>query len=171
MEFSSVSLIGGLKGGPPPKFDRISVALGTRTPKSGVPAEEAVVGGLMDRRFGALDFAMIFRSLPKRSANPSVVGDGEFCARSGVRVPKVRCRVSVSIRDSADDCCSWRSLLRPDSYSRLVRVTLLSTAGVEFVDGCQSFKDGARWEVIEVAAVEFLARDGTEDRVDDVSRL
>ena len=43
---------------------------------------------------------------------------------------------------------------------------------MELEEGCQSFKDGVRWEdVIEVAAVEFLARDGIEEVVDDVSRF
>lgn len=81
--------MGGLNGGTPlPKLDFWSPALGMRMPKSGVPAEDAVVGGLMERRLGALPFARIRRSPPNRSGYAEIVGDGELI--SGVRAPKLR---------------------------------------------------------------------------------
>ena len=70
-----------------------------------VPMDEPVVGGLIDRKLGALPFVKIgLRSPPNRSPNPNVVGEGEFWVRSGVLVPRVLWRESVSIRDKAEDC-------------------------------------------------------------------
>ena len=113
-------------------------------PKSGVPADEREAG-LMDRRFGALALARM-RLSPKRSMKPTAVGDG-VCDGSGVREPRSRRLVSVSMRDRADDCCSWRSLLRPVSYRRRVLVVLRSTGGVDVAvieapdAACQSLID------------------------------
>ena len=143
-----------------------------------VPLLEAVVGGLIERRFGALALVSIgLLSPPKRSVKPEVVVEGEYCARSGVLEPRVRFPLRVSIRDRADDCRSCSSWDKPGSYNLRVLVTLLSRAGVEQADvgavdwDCQSLMDGVRPEPTDVAAVEFRARDGVEDVVDDVSRF
>lgn len=80
------------------------------------------------------------------------------------------------MRESAEDCCSCRSWLRPVSYNRRVLVKFRSSAGVELadvgaVDG-QSLNDGVSCcDVTEVAAVEFRVMEGTDDVVDDVSRF
>ena len=69
---------------------------------------------------------------------------------------------------------SW---VRLCSYKRLVRVTFLSSAGVEDVEegpaegGYQSLSEGATCDVIDVAAVELRAMADADDVVEDVSRL
>lgn len=93
--FSSVSLIGGLKGGTTPKLDLLSV-LGTRIPRFGGPVGDALAGGLIDRRFGALALVKGFRSVLSLFVNPR---EGDWRPNSGVRVPNGRCRPVVSTRD------------------------------------------------------------------------
>jgi hypothetical protein len=165
--------MGGLRGG-----DVGKLVFGSGGPAA-APKDEPVVGGLMDLRFGALALAKTgLRSFPNRSPKANVVGDGELRTRSGVRLPIFRWRASVSIRDRAEDCWSWRSWVSPCSYSRRVRVTFLSSTGVVAADDCgvevdcQSLIDRAGgWDVTEVAAVEFRAMAEADEVVEDVSRL
>ena len=143
-----------------------------RTPKSKVPIAVPDGGGLAARRFGMLCFPATGRSHRSTGCWPYV---GENPPGGGVLAPSVRCLDKVSILLIAENCCSWRWLSSPVSYSRRVFVVdrskvPLAPGMVGVIGVCPPLRDGVLWEVKEVAAVELRVIEGPpEEVVEEVS--